>query len=204
MNILKDQLGNKGSITITKGESVNLKDNLTGYQGSGTFTLGYNGNSLDFSSKGWDPTNFKPTYTGKHTVTATQTGDNDHEAGSTTFDLIVNEANGGGNQGGTLSYTGPVQIDNATEGENNYNYKCTVAASAFSGYNGSKSISITGFSTGGNVKVYVGETVVFKSYCDSQWNLCNFTLTADQVASAKSKGMVIKLQYSSSINVAVN
>ena len=115
-----------------------------------------------------------------------------------------NGGNGGGNQGGTLSYTGPVQIDNATEGENNYNYKCTVAASAFSGYNGSKSISITGFSTGGNVKVYVGETVVFNGYCDSQWNLCNFTLTADQVESAKSKGMVIKLQYSSSINVAVN
>lgn len=115
-----------------------------------------------------------------------------------------NGGNGGGNQGGTLSYTGPVQIDNATEGEYKYNYKCTVAASAFSGYNGSKSISITGFSTGGNVKVYVGETVVFSSYCDSQWNLCNFTLTEDQVASAKSNGMVIKLQYSSSINVAVN
>lgn len=115
-----------------------------------------------------------------------------------------NGGNGGGNQGGTLSYTGPVQIDNATEGEYKYNYKCTVAASAFSGYNGSKSISITGFSTGGNVKVYVGETVVFDRYCDSQHNLCNFTLTEDQVASAKSKGMVIKLQHSSSINVAVN
>lgn len=115
-----------------------------------------------------------------------------------------NGGNGGNNQGGTLSYTGPVQIDNATEGEYKYNYKCTVAASAFSGYNGSKSISITGFSTGGNVKVYVGETVVFDRYCDSQHNLCNFTLTEDQVASAKSNGMVIKLQYSSSINVAVN
>ena len=115
-----------------------------------------------------------------------------------------NGGNGGGNQGGTLSYTGPVQIGNATEGEYKYNYKCTVAASAFSGYNGSKSISITGFSTGGNVKVYVGETVVFDRYCDSQHNLCNFTLTEDQVASAKSNGMVIKLQYSSSINVAVN
>ena len=97
LNILKDQLGNKGSITITKGETVNLVNNLTGYQGSGTFTLGYNGNSLDFDSEGWDKTKFEPTSTGKHTVTVTQEGDNDHEAGSTTFDLIVKEANGGGN-----------------------------------------------------------------------------------------------------------
>ena len=148
---------------------------------------------------------FTPDRTGTLTIKVTQAADDNYEASSEkSFTVTVNEANGGGNQGGTLSYTGPVQIDNATEGENNYNYKCTVAASAFSGYNGSKSISITGFSTGGNVKVYVGETVVFDRYCDSQWNLCNFTLTADQVASAKSNGMVIKLQHSSSINVAVN
>lgn len=92
LNILKDQLGNKGSITITKGETVNLVNNLTGYQGSGTFTLGYNGNSLEFGSNGWEPTKFKPTSTGKHTVTVTQTGDSNYEAGSTTFDLIVKEA----------------------------------------------------------------------------------------------------------------
>ena len=141
---------------------------------------------------------------GSRTITVTREADDTYEEATTSFTFIVKEANGGGNQGGTLSYTGPVQIDKATEGEYNYDYKCTVAASAFSGYNGSKSISITGFSTGGNVKVYVGETVVFDRYCDSQWNLCNFTLTADQVASAKSNGMVIKLQHSSSINVAVN
>lgn len=92
LNILKDQLDNKGSITITKGETVNLVNNLTGYQGNGTFTLGYNGNSLEFGSNGWDPTKFKPTSTGKHTVTVTQTGDSNYEAGSTTFDLIVKEA----------------------------------------------------------------------------------------------------------------
>lgn len=92
LNILKDQLGNKGSITITMGETVNLEDNLTGYQGNGTFTLGYNGNSLEFGSNGWEPTKFKPTSTGKHTVTVTQTGDSNYEAGSTTFDLIVKEA----------------------------------------------------------------------------------------------------------------
>lgn len=106
---------------------------------------------------------------------------------------------------GTLSYTGPVQIDKATEGENNYNFKCTVASSAFSGYNGSKSISITGFA-GENVKIYVGETVVFDHYCHDAYDNthCNFTLTADQVASAKSNGMVIKKETGSSITVAVN
>ena len=124
LNILKDQLGNKGSITITKGETVNLVNNLTGYQGSGTFTLGYNGNSLDFGSKGWDPTNFKPTSTGKHTVTVTQIGDNDHEAGSTTFDLIVKEANGGGqtfNVPGTIS-SAVFTIENGSNGKYNVKY----------------------------------------------------------------------------------
>ncbi|MGM9689822.1 MAG: hypothetical protein ACI3ZJ_03165 [Bacteroidaceae bacterium] len=124
LNILKDQLGNKGSITITKGETVNLVNNLTGYQGNGTFTLGYNGNSLDFGSKGWDPTNFKPTSTGKHTVTVTQTGDNDHEAGSTTFDLIVKEANGGGqtfNVPGTIS-SAVFTIENGSNGKYNVKY----------------------------------------------------------------------------------
>ena len=71
---------------------MNLVDNLVGYQGSGTFTLGYNSSSWEFGSMGWDPTNFGPNSTGTHTVTVTQTGDSNYEAGSTTFDLIVNEA----------------------------------------------------------------------------------------------------------------
>ena len=124
LNILKDQLGNKGSITITKGETVNLVNNLTGYQGNGTFTLGYNGNSLDFDSEGWDKTKFEPTSTGKHTVTVTQTGDNDHEAGSTTFDLIVKEANGGGqtfNVPGTIS-SAVFTIENGSNGKYNVKY----------------------------------------------------------------------------------
>lgn len=103
LNILKDQLGNKGSITITMGESVNLEDNLTGYQGSGTFTLGYNGGSYEFGSINCDPTKFKPNSTGKHTVTVTQTGDSNYEAGSTTFDLIVKEAGGNNNDWTTLT-----------------------------------------------------------------------------------------------------
>lgn len=198
-------LGNKGTITITAGTTVNLYDNLTNYV-KGTYTITYTSSSPSIGNgEITNASEWTPNQVGSRTITVTREADDTYEEATTSFTFIVNEA-GSGNQGGTLSYTGPVQIDRATEGEYNYDYKCTVAASAFSGYNGSKSISITGFSTGGNVKVYVGETVVFNHYCDgqNQNNLCNFTLTADQVASAKSNGMVIKLQYSSSINVAVN
>ena len=193
--------------STTKDTGINLKSCVTtSSTGNITYKV-YNGDFLvETKTKAYNEEyTFTPDRTGTLTIKVTQAADDNYEASSEkSFTVTVNEANGGGNQGGTLSYTGPVQIDKATEGEYNYDYKCTVAASAFSGYNGSKSISITGFSTGGNVKVYVGETVVFDRYCDSQHNLCNFTLTEDQVASAKSNGMVIKLQYSSSINVAVN
>lgn len=155
----------------------------------GDYDNGMNGNKLT------------PGLVGTHTISITQAETDEYYGGTVTYVLNVVAAN---SNTGTLSYTGPVQIDNATEGEWNYNYKCTVAASAFSGYNGSMRISITGFGTGGNVKIYVGGTAVFDRYCDGQSNLCNFTLTADQVASAKSNGMVIKLEKSSSINVAVN
>lgn len=193
--------------STTKDTGINLKSCVTtSSTGNITYKV-YNGDFLvETKTKAYNEEyTFTPDRTGTLTIKVTQAADDNYEASSEkSFTVTVNEANGGGNQGGTLSYTGPVQIDKATEGEYNYDYKCTVAASAFSGYNGSKSISITGFSTGGNVKVYVGETVVFDRYCDSQHNLCNFTLTEDQVASAKSNGMVIKLQHSSSINVAVN
>ncbi len=137
LNILKDQLGNNGSITITKGETVNLVNNLTGYQGSGTFTLGYNSSSWEFGSMGWDPTNFGPNSTGTHTVTVTQTGDSNYEAGSTTFNLIVNEANGGGGSDkGTLitQLSGTSQIE--VWGNNGYSVPSGVFA-------GAKSIVIT-------------------------------------------------------------
>ena len=193
--------------STTKDTGINLKSCVTtSSTGNITYKV-YNGDFLvETKTKAYNEEyTFTPDRTGTLTIKVTQAADDNYEASSEkSFTVTVKEANGGNNQGGTLSYTGPVQIDKATEGEYNYDYKCTVAASAFSGYNGSKSISITGFSTGGNVKVYVGETVVFSSYCDSQHNLCNFTLTEDQVASAKSNGMVIKLQHSSSINVAVN
>lgn len=199
---------NQQTVTWTAGQEFDMSSNITTSStgaitynnyyfagnenyGSGYYNIGMNGKKLT------------PNQVGKHTISITQAETDEYYGGTVTYELNVVAAN---SNTGTLSYTGPVQIDRATEGEYNYDYKCTVAASAFSGYNGSKSISITGFSTGGNVKVYVGETVVFNHYCDgqNQDNLCNFTLTADQVASAKSNGMVIKLQYSSSINVAVN
>lgn len=196
LNILKDQLGNKGSITITKGETVNLVNNLTGYQGNGTFTLGYNGNSLDFGSKGWDPTNFKPTSTGKHTVTVTQTGDNDHEAGSTTFDLIVNEANGGGNQGGTLSYTKSAMTleadgnDFYTTGSTGHKYAIT--GSQFSSYSGAITIKITGF-TGNNIKAFIGTSAMADGFTyKNSGDTWTIELSAAQVESIKQNGFVLK------------
>ena len=135
LNILKDQLGNKGSITITKGESVNLVNNLTGYQGSGTFTLGYGDSSWEFSTMKWDPTNFEPTSTGTHTVTVTQTGDSNYEAGSTTFDLIVTAAGGGSDKGTLIT-----QLSGTSQTEVWGNKGYSVPSSTFAG---AKSIVIT-------------------------------------------------------------
>ena len=192
LNILKDQLGNKGSITITKGETVNLVNNLTGYQGDGTFTLG----SSEFSNMGWDPTNFKPTSTGKHTVTVTQTGDNDHEAGSTTFDLIVKEANGGGNQGGTLSYTKSAMTleadgnDFYTTGSTGHKYAIT--GSQFSSYSGAITIKITGF-TGNNIKAFIGTSAMADGFTyKNSGDTWTIELSAAQVESIKQNGFVLK------------
>ena len=196
LNILKDQLDNKGSITITKGETVNLVNNLTGYQGRGTFTLGYNGNSWEFGSKGWDPTKFEPTSTGKHTVTVTQTGDNDHEAGSTTFDLIVNEANGGGNQGGTLSYTKSAMTLEA-DGNDFYKtgstgHKYAITGSQFSSYSGAITIKITGF-TGNNIKAFIGTSAMADGFTyKNSGDTWTIELSAAQVESIKQNGFVLK------------
>lgn len=193
-------LGNNGDKTISVNTQINLYANLTNAT-NGTLKYYLTVPNVVSNYEITNPTTFKPDKAGEHQIHVVLTKSN----GTTeTTDFTVNVVAANSNTG-TLSYTGPVQIDKATEGENNYNFKCTVASSAFSGYNGSKSISITGFA-GENVKIYVGETVVFDHYCHDAYDNthCNFTLTADQVASAKSNGMVIKKETGSSITVAVN
>lgn len=193
-------LGNNGDKTISVNTQINLYANLTNAT-NGTLKYYLTVPNVVSNYEITNPTTFKPDKAGEHQIHVVLTK-SDGTTETTDFTVNVVAAN---SNTGTLSYTGPVQIDKATEGENNYNFKCTVASSAFSGYNGSKSISITGFA-GENVKIYVGETVVFDHYCHDAYDNthCNFTLTADQVASAKSNGMVIKKETGSSITVAVN
>lgn len=183
------QLGNRGTITITKGESVNLVDNLTGYQGNGTFTLGYGNDSWYFNVMGWDPTNFKPNSTGTHTVTVTQTGDSSHEAGSTTFDLIVNEAS-------TLSYTKSAMTFEA-DGEDFYTtgssgHKYALTGSQFSSYSGAITIKVTGF-TGNNIKAFIGTSAMADAFTyKNSGDTWTIELSAAQVESIKQNGFVLK------------
>ena len=86
-------LGNKGSITITLGEGVNLYDNLTNQTssyGTLTFVVGYGGNNYSSGQYGFNMYYFVPNTEGVHTITFTQAEDGNYKEGTTTFILTVN------------------------------------------------------------------------------------------------------------------
>lgn len=82
-------LGNKGTITITAGTTVNLYDNLTNYV-EGTYTITYTSSSPSIGNgEITNASEWTPYQVGSRTITVTREADDTYEEATTSFTFIV-------------------------------------------------------------------------------------------------------------------
>ncbi|MCI6802817.1 MAG: DUF4114 domain-containing protein [Prevotellaceae bacterium] len=185
--------------STTKDTGINLKSCVTtSSTGNITYKV-YNGDFLvETKTKAYNEEyTFTPDRTGTLTIKVTQAADDNYEASSEkSFTVTVNEANGGGNQGGTLSYTKSAMTleadgnDFYTTGSTGHKYAIT--GSQFSSYSGAITIKITGF-TGNNIKAFIGTSAMADGFTyKNSGDTWTIELSAAQVESIKQNGFVLK------------
>lgn len=185
--------------STTKDTGINLKSCVTtSSTGNITYKV-YNGDFLvETKTKAYNEEyTFTPDRTGTLTIKVTQAADDNYEASSEkSFTVTVNEANGGGNQGGTLSYTKSAMTLEA-DGNDFYKtgstgHKYAITGSQFSSYSGAITIKITGF-TGNNIKAFIGTSAMADGFTyKNSGDTWTIELSAAQVESIKQNGFVLK------------
>jgi hypothetical protein len=91
---LPNPLTNNGMLSLFIGEGTSLTSNLLNNVSGGALTwkFNYNGGTYSLTGIGQSPDNFKPTGAGAHTIIVEQAETDQYEAGSTSFILMVNQA----------------------------------------------------------------------------------------------------------------
>ena len=91
---LPNPLTNNGMLSLFIGEGTNLTSNLLNNVSGGALTwkFNYNGVTYSLTGIGQSPYDFKPTGVGAHTIIVEQAETDQYEAGSTSFILMVYQA----------------------------------------------------------------------------------------------------------------